>query len=86
MKGFGALRSLFGGGKGRKINILQGVDGVLESGETLVVLGPPGSGCSTFLKTLANETHGYFVDEESKINYKGITPKQMKKNFGGEAI
>ncbi|BGP36017.1 Multidrug resistance protein [Rhodotorula toruloides] len=86
LKAIGWLKGLLGAGKGRKINILQNIDGVLESGETLVVLGPPGSGCSTFLKTLANETHGFFVDEQSKINYKGITPKQMRKNFGGEAI
>lgn len=44
------------------------------------------SGCSTFLKTLANETHGFFVSEESHINYQGITPKQMRTNFAGEAI
>ncbi|BGO96274.1 Multidrug resistance protein [Rhodotorula toruloides] len=86
LKAIGWLKGLLGAGKGRKVKILQNVDGVLENGETLVVLGPPGSGCSTFLKTLANETHGFFVDEGSKINYKGITPKQMRKNFGGEAI
>lgn len=44
------------------------------------------SGCSTFLKTLACETHGFFVSEESKLNYKGITPQQMRKNFAGEAV
>lgn len=27
----------------RKVQILNGLDGVLESGEMLVVLGPPGS-------------------------------------------
>ena len=59
------------GDKGRKINILQGLDGLVESGEMLVVLGPPGSGCSTFLKTITGETHGFFVDENSKLNYQG---------------
>jgi len=49
-------------------------------------LGPPGSGCSTFLKTVAGETHGFFIDERSHFNYQGITPKQMHKNFKGEAI
>jgi hypothetical protein len=29
------------------------------------------SGCSTLLKTIAGETHGLFVDEESYINYQG---------------
>lgn len=59
------------GDKGRKINILHGLDGLVEAGEMLVVLGPPGSGCSTFLKTITGETHGFFVDENSKLNYQG---------------
>ncbi|GAA5859087.1 hypothetical protein JCM8547_003998 [Rhodosporidiobolus lusitaniae] len=85
LKALGAVKGLFGQ-KGRKVQILEGLDGYLESGEMLVVLGPPGSGCSTFLKTLANETHGFYVGEETKLNYKGITPEQMRKNFAGEAI
>ncbi|GAA5996079.1 uncharacterized protein JCM10292_004935, partial [Rhodotorula paludigena] len=85
LKAFGALKSAIGQG-GRKVQILSGVDGILEPGDMLVVLGPPGSGCSTFLKTLANETHGFYLEEDTKINYRGITPKQMKKNFAGEAI
>jgi ATP-binding cassette subfamily G (WHITE) protein 2 (PDR) len=59
------------GNKGRKIDILQGLDGLVEAGEMLVVLGPPGSGCSTFLKTITGETHGFFVDEKSTLNYQG---------------
>ncbi|GAA5899638.1 hypothetical protein JCM6882_001172 [Rhodosporidiobolus microsporus] len=86
LKAWGAVKGMLSGNKGRKVQILEGLDGVLESGEMLVVLGPPGSGCSTFLKTLANEAHGFYVGEDSKINYKGITPQQMKKNFAGEAI
>jgi len=60
------------GDKGRKINILQHCDGLVESGEMLVVLGPPGSGCSTFLKTITGETHGFVVDPDSHINYQGM--------------
>ncbi|GAA6042699.1 hypothetical protein JCM8097_003753 [Rhodosporidiobolus ruineniae] len=85
LKAFGALKGLVGN-KGRKVQILNKVDGVLESGEMLVVLGPPGSGCSTFLKTLATETHGFHVEEDSKLNYKGITMDQMRKQFRGEAV
>jgi hypothetical protein len=32
-----------------RIDILRDFDGVVKSGEMLVVLGPPGSGCTTFL-------------------------------------
>lgn len=70
LEGPGFARKLMGN-KGRKIDILQNLDGLVEAGEMLVVLGPPGSGCSTFLKTIAGETHGFFVDQTSDINYQG---------------
>lgn len=59
---------------------------LVKAGEMLVVLGPPGSGCSTFLKTIAGETHGFSISDDSYINYQGISPKQMHSHFRGEAI
>ena len=44
------------------------------------------SGCSTFLKTIAGEMNGIFMDEKSQLNYQGIPAKQMRKQFRGEAI
>jgi hypothetical protein len=38
----GLAKKLVGAGKPRKIDILQNLDGVVHSGEMLVVLGPPG--------------------------------------------
>lgn len=70
----------------RRIDILRNFEGVVNAGEMLVVLGPPGSGCSTFLKTIAGETHGFTVDPNSYLNYQGISAKQMHKDFRGEAI
>jgi ATP-binding cassette subfamily G (WHITE) protein 2 (PDR) len=55
----------------RKVQILNGVDGVLETGEMLVVLGPPGSGCTTLLKTIAGEMNGLYLDEATDMNYRG---------------
>lgn len=66
----GLARKLMGTGH-RKIQILRDFDGVLNSGEMLMVLGPPGSGCSTLLKTIAGETHGLFVGDKSYVNYQG---------------
>jgi ABC-type glutathione transport system ATPase component len=74
-------------GKGtRRIDILRNFEGLIRAGEMLVVLGPPGSGCSTFLKTIAGETHGYYLDKKAEINYQGIGWNQMHSNFRGEAI
>lgn len=66
--------------------ILRNFDGVLKSGEMLVVLGRPGSGCSTLLKTIAGELHGLDFDKDSSIHYNGITQKQMLKEFRGEVV
>jgi ATP-binding cassette, subfamily G (WHITE), member 2, PDR len=52
--------------------ILRNFDGVLKSGELLVVLGRPGSGCSTLLKTLCGEMYGLKTGENSVIHYNGI--------------
>lgn len=70
----------------RKVQILTGFDGVLDSGEMLVVLGPPGSGCTTFLKTIAGNMHGIYLDEGVEMNYRGITLEQMNSQFRGESI
>lgn len=68
----GLARQTFGHGKAR-VAILRDFNGVVRKGEMLVVLGPPGSGCTTFLKTLAGETNGLFVDEQTYFNYQGVT-------------
>jgi hypothetical protein len=39
--------------------ILYSMDGVVKEGEMLLVLGKPGSGATTLLKTIAGETRGY---------------------------
>lgn len=68
----GLFNKITGKGK-RKIQILRDFEGLIRSGELLVVLGKPGSGCSTLLKTISGETDGFFIDSKSNINYQGIS-------------
>lgn len=82
----GVAKKIFGLGGQRKIEILRDFEGLVNAGDMLVVLGPPGSGCSTFLKTITGETHGFVVNEGSYLNYQGIPPEKMHKHFRGEAI
>ncbi|KAF9875723.1 ABC-2 type transporter [Colletotrichum karsti] len=70
----------------RRIDILRDFNGVVEAGEMLVVLGPPGSGCSTFLKTIAGETNGIYTDERAYFNYQGLSAKELHKHHAGDAI
>ncbi|KAI1498627.1 ABC-2 type transporter-domain-containing protein [Biscogniauxia marginata] len=69
-----------------KVQILQDFDGLVRHGEMLLVLGRPGSGCTTFLKALAGDTHGIVIDRQSKINYEGIPYEQLHSTFKGESI
>jgi ABC-type phosphate/phosphonate transport system ATPase subunit len=45
---------------------------VLKTGEMLVVLGRPGSGCSTLLKSLMGELTGLDMKAESEVHYNGM--------------
>lgn len=67
----GMVRGVLGGARQKRIDILQKFDGVVHKGEMLVVLGPPGSGCSTFLKTISGEMNGIYVEDSSYFNYQG---------------
>lgn len=66
--------------------ILHGFNGLLRSGELLAVLGRPGSGCSTFLKSICGELHGLTLGKNTHIHYNGAAQHQMKKEFKGEVI
>lgn len=85
VEGPAMLKKLLGRDK-KRIDILQDLEGVVNNGEMLCVLGPPGSGCSTLLKTIAGDTYGFHVDNKSTINYQGIRPEQIRNEYRGEAI
>ena len=71
-------------GKKEPKTILHRFDGLLRGGETLIVLGRPGSGCSTLLKTMTGELEGLDIGEQSTIQYNGVSQKDMMKEFKGE--
>ncbi|KAK0736554.1 ABC-2 type transporter-domain-containing protein [Apiosordaria backusii] len=67
-------------------HILHEFNGLFKSGELLAVLGRPGSGCSTFLKSLCGELYGLTMGKRSLIHYNGASQAQMKKEFKGEVV
>ncbi|KAF6803584.1 ABC multidrug transporter [Colletotrichum musicola] len=73
-------------GKKEPKRILNNFDGLLNSGELLIVLGRPGSGCSTLLKTITGELQGLSLGHDSVIHYNGIPQKKMMKEFKGETV
>ncbi|KAL6452790.1 CDR1 Pleiotropic ABC efflux transporter of multiple drugs CDR1 [Candida maltosa Xu316] len=70
----------------RYFDILKSMDAIMKPGEVTVVLGRPGAGCSTLLKTIAAQTYGFHVGKESKISYDGLTPEEIKKHYHGDVI
>lgn len=69
-----------------RVDILRQFDGIIRPGEMCVVLGPPGSGCSTFLKTVSGDRNGIYVSQDSDFNYQGIPDKEMHTAHRGDAI
>lgn len=69
-----------------RVQILQQFDGIIRPGEMYVVLGPPGSGCSTFLKTISGDRNSIYVDGNSYFNYLGISDKEIHIAHRGNSI
>ncbi|KAK1144527.1 hypothetical protein N8T08_005400 [Aspergillus melleus] len=70
----------------KKRTILNSFDGLLDSGELLLVLGRPGSGCSTFLKSVSGHLNGLDLDPSGEIQYKGIPFTRMIEEYRGEIL
>ncbi|KAI0114413.1 BcatrD protein [Nemania sp. FL0031] len=67
-----------------RVDIIREFDGLVMSGEMLLVLGNPGSGCTTTLKALAGQTYDIHLGEQSSLNYQGLSPRQMFHEFRGK--
>ena len=65
--------------------ILNDFSGCIRPGEMLLVLGKPGSGCSTFLKVIGNQRFGYSGIDGS-VTYGGTDVHTMAKKYRGEIL
>ncbi|KAK4227403.1 putative ABC transporter [Podospora fimiseda] len=71
--------------QGELRTLLNDFTGVVRHGEMMLVLGRPGSGCSTFLKVIANN-RGEYAAVEGEINYSGISAADVDKHYRGEVV
>ncbi|KAL2423849.1 ABC multidrug transporter I [Exophiala dermatitidis] len=82
----GTIMSIFGlRRKGAEFNILQNFRGVAKPGEMVLVLGRPGSGCTTFLKVMANQRYGY-TGVDGEVLYGPFDAATFAKRYRGEAV
>lgn len=80
------LKNLLGLQKhGAEVDILHNFRGVLKPGEMVLVLGRPGSGCTTFLKVVTNQRYGY-TSFDGGVTYGPFDSDTFAKRFRGEAV
>lgn len=66
-------------------DILHDFNGFVRAGEMCLVLGRPGSGCSSMLRALANQRGG-FAQVEGDVHYGGIDAAEIAKRYRGEVV
>lgn len=83
---YATIRNVLGlGKKGSEFNILHDFKGVAKPGEMVLVLGRPGSGCTTFLRTITNQRIGY-TGIDGDVMYGPYDAKTFEKRYRGEAV
>lgn len=65
--------------------LIQGHDGILKAGEMLLVLGRPGSGCSTTLRALTASSNAN-VEQTGTISFGGLCVEEVQKYYRGEVL
>lgn len=71
--------------QGNLRTLINGFSGCVRDGEMMLVLGRPGSGCSTFLKAVANNRESY-AEVSGEVTYGGIPAEKQKKMYRGEVV
>lgn len=82
----GTIMHMLGyGKKGNEFEILKNFRGVAKPGEMVLVLGRPGSGCTSFLKVIANQRFGY-TGIDGEVQYGPFDAATFAERYRGEAV
>ncbi|KAI6246363.1 ABC multidrug transporter [Erysiphe necator] len=83
---YATAKSIFGlGYKAEEAEILKSFRGVAKPGEMVLVLGRPGSGCTTFLKVITNQRSG-FTRINGEVLYGPFSSKTFAARYRGETV
>ncbi|KAK6812468.1 hypothetical protein RU639_011919 [Aspergillus parasiticus] len=63
--------------------LIRNFSGAVRSGEIMLVLGRPGAGCSTFLRTIAGH-HSSFLGVTGSLDYSGLSLEEVKNHYRGQ--
>lgn len=64
---------------------MKNFKGLMKPGEMCLVLGRPGSGCTTFLKVIANQRSG-FSSINGEVMYGRFSADTFLKRYRGESV
>ncbi|GAA6004217.1 uncharacterized protein JCM10292_007295 [Rhodotorula paludigena] len=81
----GFVCKLFNIKLGQRRPLIQDFAGVLPAGETMLVLGRPGSGCSTLLRVIANQRDS-FAGVDGQVQYGRLSSKEAAKAYSGDIV
>ncbi|RKF74979.1 ABC transporter G family member 11 [Golovinomyces cichoracearum] len=83
---YGIMKRILGLKKKPKdVKILDSFRGVAKPGEMVLVLGRPGSGCTTFLKVISNQRFGY-IKIDGDVLYGPFEAKKFASKYRGETV
>lgn len=71
--------------RGAEVDIIKNFKGLVKPGEMVLVLGNPGSGCTTFLKVISNQRFGY-TKIDGEVLYGPFDAETFAKRYRGEAV
>ncbi|KXH67275.1 ABC-2 type transporter [Colletotrichum salicis] len=67
------------------VDLIRNMTGTVRHGEIMLVLGRPGSGCSTFLKAIANHRDEY-AKVDGEVYYGVIPAEDQLERYRGEVV
>ncbi|KAI5806421.1 ABC transporter CDR4 [Peziza echinospora] len=70
----------------RRRALVRDVSGIVRDGEMMLVLGRPGSGCTTLLRTVTSN-HTSYLAVDGTISYSGgLTPHDIRTSYRGDVV
>ncbi|PYI18888.1 pleiotropic drug resistance protein, ABC superfamily [Aspergillus violaceofuscus CBS 115571] len=63
--------------------LIRDFSGVVRSSEMMLVLGRPGAGCSTFLRTIAGD-HSSYLGVTGSVDYSGLSLVEAQTHYRGQ--
>lgn len=82
----GAVQAILSQMKTPPRKILKNLNGFAKPGESVLVLGRPGAGCTTFLKALSGTDFDLYKGVTGDIRYDGLPQKEMLKLFKNDLV